>query len=82
MKKLRHRGIAFLMAMLLLINAVPIWGAESKTVDSIVENYMSARTVALMFGKSGTLSDCSVIGIVADEKEHYETLKEENINVI
>lgn len=82
MKKMKYRGIAFLMAMLLFFNATPIWGAENTTVDSVVASYMSARTFALAFGKAEVLDSCSVVGIVNDEREHYEALKAEKINVI
>ena len=82
MKKMKYRGIAFLMAMLLFFNATPIWGAENTTVDSAVASYMSARTFALAFGKAEVLDSCSVVGIVNDEREHYEALKAEKINVI
>lgn len=50
MKKLRQRGIAFFVAMLLLMNVTPIWGAESTTVGSALTNYMNVRTLALMWG--------------------------------
>ena len=70
------------MAMLLFINATPIWGAENTTVDSVVANYMSARTFALVFGQAEVLEGCSVVGIVNDEREHYKSLLENGINVV
>ncbi len=48
--KLKYRGIAFIVAMLLFINFTTILGAESTTVNTVVADYMETRTIALIFG--------------------------------
>ena len=80
--KLKYRGIALIMALLLFFQATPTLASEDTKVESLIANYMGARQVAMLVGASDMLEECAVIGIVADEELHYETYVDEGIRVV